>query len=144
MDPPRPRQKAGRQAGQVLAEAALTLPLVLILILGTMQVALLTYGVIVARFAVFSGLRASATVAGVNPEPAGIQTASRIISSAPGLTLVWASMKQVPLPLRGVALATRRLTLTVLVKVPRVIPSRRLMPLDTVSASGAMPMEPAR
>ena len=109
-----------------------------------MQVALLTYGSIIARFAVFSALRASATVSGTGIEPVVEQTASRIISSAPGLTLAWARIRETPLKLRGVALATKRYTVTILVKVPRVIPSRRIIPIDTVTASGSMPMEPSR
>jgi len=127
-----------------MVEAAITLPLMVILILGMMQVALLSYGAILARFAVFSALRAAATEKGEFVEPMAMEAAGLIISSAPGLALVGASIKETPLPLWDIAMATRRLTLTIYVRVPRVIPSRRLVPMDTVSASGAMPMEPAR
>jgi hypothetical protein len=109
-----------------------------------MQVALLAYGSIIGRFAVFSALRASATATGSAIEQVAINAAGKIVSSAPGLSMAGAACRETPLPLRGAVLAARRLTLTILVKVPRVIPSRRLIPLDTVCASGAMPMEPAR
>jgi len=127
-----------------MAEAALALPLVVILVLGILQVSLLSYGAMMARFAVFSALRSVATARGADIQPLAAAAARRIISSAPGLVMAGAVLREAAIPLRGAAMSARRCTLTILVRVPRVIPSRRIILLDTVSASASMPMEPPR
>jgi len=133
-----------RSRGQTLAEAALTIPLVIILILGIMQVSLLAYGAMMARFAAFAGLRAAAVAPGMAVEEVAGDTVAEVLSGIPGLTLLKVSIIETPIPMLDSVYTGRRFTLTVRVRVPRVIPSRGIIPLDTASVSCAMPMEPPR
>ena len=129
--------------GQTIVEAALVLPMVLVLLLGSMQCVLLAYGAALARFAAFAALRASATAAsGARPATARA-AAFKVLSGVPAVTMLDVATGEVPLPLRGASLAAPRMTCTVVARVPRLVPLR-LSFLSTVRASAAMPMEPAR
>jgi hypothetical protein len=126
-----------------MAEAALVMPLLLLILLGILQAVILAYGAATVRYAAFAALRAAA----VSPAPqrgtVARSAAAAILSAVPAVRLVAVVTQETPLPLRGAALVTPRMTCRIVARVPRIMPLS-ITPLTTVQASAAMPMEPSR
>lgn len=133
------------ERGQTIAELAVVLPFLTFAILGIIQIGLMGYGSLAARYAAFVGARAGA-VAGPLARPLAAQTAvEEIVSRVPGVRLVAADLNRTVLSLHvvkaspGADVAQERMTMTVRVSVPRLLP--RPWPVR-VMASCAIPMEP--
>lgn len=132
---------APRERGQTIAEAALVLPALLVLVLGCLQCVILAYGAATARFAAFCAVRSCAVAPELTRQSSAASSVSRVLGKVPAVTPVSVLVRETPLPLRGAGLAARRMTCTVVARVPRVLPV--LFPgMTTVRASCALPMEP--
>ena len=132
-------------SGQTRAELAVVLPLLMFLVLGIIQVALLGYGSVAAGYAAFVGARAAAVAPRLDRSRAAAQAVEGILECFPGLRSDETGVKPTILPLGelrkvpGIDFAQGRMTLTVRVSVPRLLPAPYI---STVSAKCAIPMEP--
>ena len=128
------------ERGQSLAELALAVPVLLVLVLGSLQLGLLAYAAALGRFAAFAALRSVAAIHVPDRQPAAVAAARAILERAPGLRLLELTLHPVPLPLRGVAMTAGRLRCALKISTPRLLPWRRL---GIVEARAVLPMEPA-
>jgi hypothetical protein len=127
-----------------MAETALVLPVLFLLVLGTIQVALLGYGTLMARYAAFVSIRRASVLPADRRESAARSVAGALLAGAPAVRFTGASFRQAVLPLRGVAGSgsMERWTLTVRARVPRLVPFPRSLDLSTVAGTASMAGEP--
>ncbi len=134
-----PILRASGDAGAVLAELAIVLPLVTLLTLGVIQLSLLGYASVMARYAAFAGVRAAAVASTFERTQAAVTAVAGVLAAVPVLRVLSVEIARTPLALRGAELGHDRMTCRVLVSVPRLIPLRYA---STVSSVCALPMEP--
>ncbi len=135
------RSESKGEAGQTVAELALVLPIVTLLVLGLLQLGLLGYASVMARYAAFTGVRASAIYDYWWGERAAQSAVAGTLAHVPGVRLVSVSLSHTPLPLRDVAAPWQpRRTCRVRVSIPRLLPA----PYPRVAeASCALLLEPS-
>jgi len=138
------RGRRGAEDGQGLAEVAIVAPVALLLVFGTLQLAFIGYGVAMARYAAFVSMRRAAVRPAAARETTARSTAAALLAGTPGIRFVGTSMHRAKLPLRGVAHSgsMERWTLTVRVRVPRLIPLPRGLDCSLVGGTASMPEEP--
>lgn len=137
--------RTGGAAGETLAELAAALPLVTFVVLAAVQLAFLGYGSVGARYAAFAGARAAAVAPVHHRERAAAQAVDGVLDLLPGLRRGGSEIRRTVVRLgrmrdeSGMDFAQGRMTLTVRIAVPRLLP---LPWIDGVTARCAMPMEP--
>ena len=129
------------ERGQVAAELAVVLPVLMVAALGAIQLALVACGSVVARHAAFTGARAAAAADSFDRAGVASAAAARLVSRVPGFRFVSAELRDTPLPLLGLETAYReRMTCRVRAGVVKLVP---LPGSFVVSASCSLPMEAA-
>jgi Flp pilus assembly protein TadG len=130
---------SGSDAGQIAAEIAVVLPVLLVAVLGAVQLSLVAFGSVVARHAAFAGARAAAVTGSLNRDTAAASAAASLIECVPGVRFMSADLKDTPMPLAGLGADFReRKTCRVRARVPKLVP----VPGDfMVTASCSLPME---
>ena len=126
-----------KERGQSAAELALILPLRAFLACGILQLVLLFYGGMTARFAAWAALRSAAVAESGARDAAAAGSAVATIGAAPGVRLLAVTVEEAGPGGAG----TERLACAVRVGVPRLVP----LPMDVVATAGgrcALPMEP--
>jgi Flp pilus assembly protein TadG len=132
-------RRVGRdESAQVIVEFAVVLPLVVFMICGAIQLGMLGYGSIVARYAAFHGLRAAALVESGDRENTAKHYAGLVVLAAPMLSFTGAEVKAEESSFPDGPDETR-LRMTVRVNVPRLLPASWL---SHAEARCVMPMEP--
>jgi len=126
--------------GQSAAEFALVLPALTFLILACLQAGMLGYASVVARYAVFRGLRAAAVAAPQDRARSARIAALAAVASAPGLTPAGLEVREAPVRFPAKAAQVPRLEVAVRVGAPRLLPVRSAW---TAESRAVMPMEPA-
>ncbi len=129
-----------RESGQVLAEVAVVLPALTLLILGSLQAGLLGYAAIVAREAAFRGLRAAAVAAPAKRDQVAKFEAAVAVATAPGLSLAGVVVRESVARFPRAAANVRRLELVVRVGAPRLVPARIAW---VAEGRAILPMEPS-
>jgi Flp pilus assembly protein TadG len=129
------------ERGQVAAELAVVLPVLMVAVLGVIQLALVACGSVVARHAAFTGARAAATADSFDRAGVATAAASSLVSRVPGFRFLSAELRATPLPLRGLETGYReRMTCRVSATIVKLVP---LPGRFVVSASCSLPMEAA-
>jgi hypothetical protein len=131
---------AARERGQVIAEFAIVLPAVTLLILGSIQAGLLGYASLVARHAAFRGLRAAMVAKPLERDRAAKLAAALTVAAAPGLSLARIEVHEPLYRFPGGAVPVRRLAVCVRVGAPRLVPLRYAWAAE---AQAVLPMEPS-
>jgi len=127
-----------RERGQVMVETALVLPLLLFLSFGVIQLGMLGYASIVARYAAFHGLRAAALEDSGDREEKAKNRALMAVVACPILRLAGMELKTESM--RGPSGdRTSRMRMTVRIAVPCLVP---LVKIRAVDGTCVMPMEP--
>jgi hypothetical protein len=127
--------------GQALVELAVVAPALIVLTFGVLQLGLLGYAGIVARFAAFAGVRGAAIAASPDRAAAARAAAATVVAHAPGIRLLVLTVTRVPLPLRGANASLERMVCRLFVSAPHLFPFPWFR---QVAGAAAIPMEPSR